>query len=105
VADIKSEYLAGLKSESVAGFELECMADFIGIRTWITNGPPALVHQSGSTMIRRPSNVALGDEVPEQQQAFQSAYTTALEWGSYLAKEFSKGNTPFRMREYDSSRL
>jgi hypothetical protein len=32
VADIKSEYLAGLKSESVAGFELECMADFIGIR-------------------------------------------------------------------------
>ena len=33
MADIKSEYLAGLKSESVAGFELECMADFIGIRT------------------------------------------------------------------------
>jgi hypothetical protein len=35
VADIKSEYMAGLKSESVAGFELECMADFIGIRIWV----------------------------------------------------------------------
>jgi hypothetical protein len=35
VADIKSEYMAGLKSESVAGFELECMADFIGIRTML----------------------------------------------------------------------
>ncbi len=32
VADIKSEYPAGLRSESLAGFELECMADFIGIR-------------------------------------------------------------------------
>jgi hypothetical protein len=36
VADIKSEYLAGLKSESLAGFELECMADFIGIRNRTT---------------------------------------------------------------------
>ena len=32
VANIKSEYPAGLRSESLAGFELECMADFIGIR-------------------------------------------------------------------------
>ena len=36
MADIKSEYPAGLRSESVAGFELECMADFIGIRTLLT---------------------------------------------------------------------
>lgn len=33
MADIKSEYPAGLRSESLADFELECMADFIGVRS------------------------------------------------------------------------
>ncbi len=73
--------------------------------SWITDGPAALVHQSGGLMIRRPTNVAVGQELLDQQQAFQADYGAAMEWGSYLAKEFSKGNTPFRMREYDSSRL
>ena len=81
----------------------------------ITNGPHALVHQcrkaflgqggSGSIMIRRPSGTAIGHDLLVQQQAFQAAYEAALEWGSYLAKDFSKGNAPFRVREHDSSRL
>ena len=80
----------------------------------ITNGPPALVHQcrqnplgvsgNGGIMIRRSSRVAAGHDLHVQQQAFQTAYEAALEWGSYLAKDFSKGSAPFRVREYGASR-
>jgi len=73
--------------------------------SWITNGPAALVHLCGGMMIRRPSTMVVGEGRIVQQNAFQSAYTDALNWGSYLAKEFSKGNAPYRMRQYGSSRL
>lgn len=80
----------------------------------ITNGPPALLHQcrhesvaqggNGGIMIRRPSRVLVGHDLHAQQQAFHDAYEAALEWGNYLAKDFSKGSTPFRVREYGASR-
>lgn len=81
----------------------------------ITNGSHALVHQcwatpigrdfTGGIMIRRPSAMAVGHELAEQQQAYAYAYGKALEWLSYLAKENSKDDTPFRVRRYGSSRL
>ena len=80
----------------------------------ITHGSPALVHEcrqdpmglsgNGSIMLRRPSGVAVGHDLLEQQQAFQAAYAASLEWGSYLAKDFSKGSASFRVREYGASR-
>lgn len=81
----------------------------------ITNGPSALVHQcrqdpagqskNGGIMIRRPSGMAVGNDLFEQQQQFQAHYGAALEWGAYLAKEFSKGNAPKRVRVYNASQL
>jgi len=81
----------------------------------ITDGPPALVHRcwatpigrdfNGGIMVRRPSGRAFGHDLTVQQQAYASTYGKALEWLSYLAKENSKDNTPFRVRRYGSSRL
>jgi Inovirus Gp2 len=81
----------------------------------ITNGPHALLHRcwhapiggdgNGGIMIRRPSSKAIGNDLYEQEQAFQNAYIAALNWTSYLAKEYSKENTPFGVRRYGSSRL
>ncbi len=56
-------------------------------------------------MIRRPSGIAIGHDLLVQQQTFQTDYGAALQWASYLAKEFSKGNAPFRVREYGASQL
>jgi len=80
----------------------------------ITNGPHALLHQcrqehvgqvtSGCIMIRRPSGAAIGHDLLAQKSAFEAAYREALECGAYLAKDFSKGKTPFRVREYGASR-
>jgi len=81
----------------------------------ITDGPSALIQQcrqgtmgltgNGGIMIRRPSSIAVGHDLLVQQQKFQTAYGAALEWGSYLAKDFSKGYAPHRVREYGSSLL
>lgn len=81
----------------------------------ITNGPPRLVHHCwgepiggdfhGGIMIRRPSAKASEQDRLEQRQAYESARRAALEWTSYLAKNNSKDNTPFRVRRYGSSRL
>ena len=72
----------------------------------ITNGPHALVHRcSDHVMICRPSGTAFGDELLAQQQAFRTAYEVARGWMSYLAKEFSKEDSPFRIRRYGATQV
>ena len=81
----------------------------------ITNGPAALVHQCrqarmapgdyGAIMIRRPSGNAAGYELLRQQQVFQEAWEEALKSAAYLAKDYSKGNAPSRVRNYGASEL
>ena len=60
---------------------------------------------TGSVMIRRPSTVAEPAIQARQQQAYQAAYDQALYRASYLAKTFSKGGTPHRVREFGCSQL
>lgn len=59
----------------------------------------------GGIMIRRPSGNAIGPQLLEQQQAFAAARSAALEHAAYLAKEYSKGNAPERVREFGASQL
>lgn len=56
-------------------------------------------------MIRRPSSQASGDVLASQQQAFDEAINYSLYRGSYLAKTFSKGQAPYRVREFGSSQF
>jgi|GEM_PF-3615263 len=60
---------------------------------------------TGSVMIRRPSTVAEPAIQAQQEQAHQAAYGQALFRASYLAKNFSKGSTPHRVREFGCSQL
>jgi len=81
----------------------------------ITDDTPGLVQQcwakpigkdfSGGIMIRRPTSVAVGGDLFEQQKEYEKAYAAALEWGGYLAKEFSKDKTPPGVRSFGSSQL
>lgn len=76
---------------------------------------PGLVHfcntewmgerASSSTMIRRPSSVATGMERVQQEQQFQSSIARVHAQADYLAKEETKGEAPYRMREFGCSRL
>lgn len=59
----------------------------------------------GHVMIRRPSNLAVGEDLLAQQRQAANAYHTALAKGSYLAKTYSKGDAPFRAREYGCSQM
>jgi len=60
---------------------------------------------TGSIMIRRPSATAVGESLQVQQQEFDQARAAALERADYLAKTYSKGNAPYRVREYGASQL
>ena len=81
----------------------------------ITGGPSGLIHHGwptrqglsgiGGIMIRRPSSKATGQPLILQQQEFNTAWAEAVEWVSYLAKTYSKGNAPHRVREYGASQL
>lgn len=62
-------------------------------------------NETGFIMIRRPSSKAQGAELLRQQCNFQQAYDVARLRASYLAKTFSKGNTPHRVREFGCSQL
>lgn len=56
-------------------------------------------------MLRRPNNMASDQEFDEQSQAFDSARAYVLYRASYLAKTHTKGNAPYRVREYGYSQL
>lgn len=56
-------------------------------------------------MLRRPSNKASGQEFDEQSQEFDNSRAYALSRASYLAKTHTKGNAPYRVREYGYSQL
>lgn len=56
-------------------------------------------------MLRRPNNKASDQEFDEQSQAFDSARAYVLYRASYLAKTCTKGNAPYRVREYGYSQL
>ena len=58
---------------------------------------------TGSVMIRRPSSVATGAVLAEQQQAFETDYAQAMYRASYLAKSFSKDLTPPGVRRFGGS--
>ena len=58
---------------------------------------------TGSIMIRRPSSVATGTVLAEQQQAFETDYAQAMYRASYLAKSFSKDLTPPGVRRFGGS--
>ena len=104
-----------LLNGSLVQYPMGIWAKAAEIWSGITNGSSALIQQcwaqpigrdcTGGIMIRRPSGVALEQERLEQQEAFQATYGAALEWGSYLAKEFSKDNTPSGVRRFGSSQL
>ena len=59
----------------------------------------------GGIMIRRPAGNAVGYQLLAQEQAFAAARLAALEHAAYLAKEYSKGNAPERVREFGASQL
>lgn len=59
----------------------------------------------GHVMIRRPSSVAVGADLLAQQRQAADAYHTALAKGAYLAKTYSKGDAPSRVREYGCSQI
>lgn len=81
----------------------------------ITGGPNGLIHHCwpgyqdhtgiGGIMIRRPSGRAVAEEALPRQQQFEAAKQAAIEQAAYLAKTYSKGNTPYRVREYGASQL
>ena len=60
---------------------------------------------TGSIMIRRPSSVAEGSVLAEQQHEFQGDYDQAMYRASYLAKSFSKDLTPPRVRRFGCSQI
>lgn len=60
---------------------------------------------TGSVMMRRPSSEAEGVELMRQQQAYQAAYSDAIWRASYLAKSFSKDETPHRKRTFGCSQI
>lgn len=60
---------------------------------------------TGSIMIRRPSGEATGDVLVQQQQMYQAKMQEAQERSMYLAKTYSKGNAPYRVREWQGSQL
>lgn len=70
---------------------------------------PGLIHfccQDGGTghvMLIRPSSVLQGPELEAQTWQFDMAYRDALHRIAYLAKTYSKGNAPYRVREYGYS--
>lgn len=59
----------------------------------------------GHVMIRRPSSLAVGEDLLTQQRQAADAYHTALAKGAYLAKTYSKGDAPSRVREYGCSQM
>lgn len=60
---------------------------------------------TGSVMMRRPSSEAKGDELICQEQAYQAACRDAIWRASYLAKTFSKDETPYRKRVFGCSQI
>lgn len=70
---------------------------------------PGLVHfccQDGSVghvMLIRPSSALQGPELDAQIWQFEMAYRDVLRRIAYLAKAFSKGSAPHRVREYGYS--
>lgn len=60
---------------------------------------------AGHVMIRRPSSDAVGADLLAQQRLTADAYYTALAKGAYLAKTYSKGDAPSRVREYGCSQM
>lgn len=56
-------------------------------------------------MLRRPSSVAIGDELISQTAKFEAEYRNVIIWSNYLAKTYTKGDAPYRNREFGSSRF
>ena len=59
----------------------------------------------GHVMLRRPSSVATGEALEIRQHQFRDAYDNAVRRVMYLAKSYSKGNTPPRVREFGCSQM
>jgi hypothetical protein len=57
------------------------------------------------TMIRRPSQKATGAELEAQRQRFDDAMSDARKAARYMAKTYTKGNAPARVREFQGSQL
>lgn len=100
--------LVGAMTQNPMGILRE--ADRIWSHTIGYNGT-GLVHfcqqdgGDGHVMIRRPSSVAVGADLLAQQRQAADAYYTALAKGAYLAKTYSKGDAPSRVREYGCSQM
>jgi len=58
-----------------------------------------------SVMIEKPSSTARGEELERQQKAFDEAKEKARKRAEYLAKTYSKGDAPCRVREFGCSQL
>lgn len=74
-----------------------------------------LIHQCGANdqgqqsnngiMIQRPVQKAVGNELEMQQADFDKNFAICFEWGSYLAKENQKMNTPPGLRRFGVSQM
>lgn len=56
-------------------------------------------------MIRRPSSKGAEDKREQQEISFETAKDVVKQHGSYLAKEYSKGNAPKDVREVLASQV
>lgn len=56
-------------------------------------------------MIRRPSSVATGETLFDQEQMFNMNFENCYKWASYLAKVNQKENTPAGVRRFGLSQM
>jgi len=63
-------------------------------------------YASGSgIMIQRPTKTSMGAKAEQERSAFDATFNGVIAWASYLAKTYTKGNAPYRIREFGASRL
>lgn len=65
--------------------------------------PPAL--GSSAIMIRRPVKGSQGERLQKETAEFLAARDAAFQGACYLAKNYTKGDAPYRVREWGSSRF
>ncbi len=56
-------------------------------------------------MIRRPSSLATGEKLHEEQIKYEEDFNRCFRWASYLAKVNQKQNTPPSVRRFGSSKI
>lgn len=82
------------------GYVIGC--DPSGLVDWCDRGRNDLKTTNG-IRIDRPQGNTIQEERALQMQAFNDTFSACFYWGSYLAKENQKANTPKGVRRYGAS--